>query len=378
MNPPEPDHNLSKWLGTNVSKSSPTPRSGDTWWALPSKTRPRIYISTKPSAWRSSLGLVNSPHNRLLTLGLLGAKSLLRSPADWHETEPSPLRHWLAELFPEQAPFRFAIYIGTPSIFVKDTIQCMGANGQTLAFLKVPRGPSAASVVRHEAEILDQLASRFPNQNFSPKLLGRRNGQFLQAPPPPTLAAETTEPGKILTLLKEHWTESFTWAESPAQKTVIDSIPAIRSSGASEWADLLLAACNSLGHHYGNQPISHPMSHGDFIRWNILPGPFAFDWEWAAPRLPWHDAFHYLWMPLFGGKKPLSAEELWNLWQGPRGLAIREGLPADPQSKLHALAYLTLQFAFYAKSCSKSGDDILSNFLLARIVSTLKAYLKTL
>lgn len=377
MNPPEPDHNLSRWLGTNVSKSSPTPRSGDAWWALPSKSRPRIYISTKPSAWRSSLGLVNSPQNRLLTLGLLGAKSLLRSPADWHETEPSPLRHWLAELFPEQAPFRFAIYIGTPSIFVKDTIQCMGANGKTLAFLKVPRGPSAASVVRHEAEILDQLASRFPNQNFFPKLLGRRNGQFLQAPPPPTLAAEPTEPGKILTLLKEHWTESFTWAESPAQKTVIDSLPAIRSSGASGWADLLLAACNSLGHHYGNQPIPHPMSHGDFIRWNILPGPFAFDWEWAAPRLPWHDAFHYLWMPLFGGKKPLSAEELWNLWQGPRGLAIREGLPADPQSKLHALAYLTLQFAFYAKSCSKSGDDILSNLLLARIISTLKAYLKT-
>jgi hypothetical protein len=376
MNPPEPDHNLSKWLGTNVSKSSPTPQSGDAWWALPSKSRPRIYISTKPSAWRSSLGLVNSPQNRLLTLGLLGAKSLLRSPADWHETGPSPLREWLAELFPEQAPFRFAIYIGTPSIFVKDTIQCMGSNGETLAFLKVPRGPSAASVVRHEAEILDQLASRFPNQNFFPKILGRRNGQFLQAPPPPTLAAEPTEPGKILTLLKEHWTESFTWAESPAHKTVIDSLPAIRSSGASEWADLLLAACNTLGHHYGNQPIPHPMSHGDFIRWNILPGPFAFDWEWAAPRLPWHDAFHYLWMPLLGSNRCPGIQNLWTLWNGKNGRLLHGYNSSPPDSMLYCLAYLTIQFAFYAKSSAIEHPAIQQNPFLKRIAAVLASTLE--
>jgi|688.fasta_scaffold16522_9 hypothetical protein len=376
MNPPEPDHNLSKWLGTNVSKSSPTPQSGDAWWALPSKSRPRIYISTKPSAWRSSLGLVNSPRNRLLTLGLLGAKSLLRSPADWHETGPSPLREWLAELFPEQAPFRFAIYIGTPSIFVKDTIQCMGANGETLAFLKVPRGISAESVVRHEAEILDQLASRFPNQNFFPKILGRRNGQFLQAPPPPTLAAEPTEPGKILTLLKEHWTESFTWAESPAHKTVIDSLPAIRSSGASEWADLLLAACNTLGHHYGNQPIPHPMSHGDFIRWNILPGPFAFDWEWAAPRLPWHDAFHYLWMPLLGSNRCPGIQNLWTLWNGKNGRLLHGYNSSPPDSMLYCLAYLTIQFAFYAKSSAIEHPAIQQNPFLKRIAAVLASTLE--
>jgi hypothetical protein len=359
-----------------VSKSSPTPQSGDAWWALPSKSRPRIYISTKPSAWRSSLGLVNSPQNRLLTLGLLGAKSLLRSPADWHETGPSPLREWLAELFPEQAPFRFAIYIGTPSIFVKDTIQCMGANGETLAFLKVPRGISAESVVRHEAEILDQLASRFPNQNFFPKILGRRNGQFLQAPPPPTLAAEPTEPGKILTLLKEHWTESFTWAESPAHKTVIDSLPAIRSSGASEWADLLLAACNTLGHHYGNQPIPHPMSHGDFIRWNILPGPFAFDWEWAAPRLPWHDAFHYLWMPLLGSNRCPGIQNLWTLWNGKNGRLLHGYNSSPPDSMLYCLAYLTIQFAFYAKSSAIEHPAIQQNPFLKRIAAVLASTLE--
>jgi hypothetical protein len=118
------------------------------------------------------------------------------------------------------------------------------------------------------------------------------------------------------------------------------------------------------------------MSHGDFIRWNILPGPFAFDWEWAAPRLPWHDAFHYLWMPLLGSNRCPGIQNLWTLWNGKNGRLLHGYNSSPPDSMLYCLAYLTIQFAFYAKSSAIEHPAIQQNPFLKRIAAVLASTLE--
>jgi hypothetical protein len=318
--------------------------------------------------------LLNTPVKRIQARLLLGGMRLMRRRPDLAGCRHCPLDSWLGEIFPNESDFNFAAYIGTQSVFVKDTIQCMDSRGRILAFLKVPRGSAAAGMVRHEAGILYELSRRFPDQDFYPKLLGQRDGQFLQAPP---TRQGPDDPGFILERLASAWSESIRWAESPVRKKILESLPRIRDAAAPHWADSLESAVARLDRQLGNSAIAHPLSHGDFIRWNLLPGPFAFDWEWAAPRLPWHDAFHYLWMPLFSKPKPPAFGELWQIWQGPAGTKLRSK-PPESDSLSFALSYLASQFAFYAHSRSMDVNDISSNVLLRKIDSTLAESLKSL
>lgn len=376
---PAPDKTLSDWLHTHRDNSQALPDRSRGWWILPSPARPRLYIPTEPALWKAALGLMHSRTKRRLTHLLLHGMRLARRPAHLHARVPCPLDEWLGELFPQEQKFAYAVYAGTPSLFVKDTVQCLNADGKILGFVKIPRTADAAGVVVHEAWVLGELASRYPGANFHPTVLGQRDGLCLQGPPQASpFSLGSSCPGSILRNLRAGWSESFPWEHSPVRESITKATAEIRSTGASDWANTLDRAVVALENHFGHAQIPHPMSHGDFIRWNILPGPFAFDWEWAAPRLPWHDAFHFLWMPAISSKLRIQAEDLWNLWNSAQGSALRGSPDPDPDHLPLAVSYLASQLAFYGSSSPSDGHSIAGISLLQRMHTMLDGFLKRL
>lgn len=291
---------------------------------------------------------------------LLNALSLARKPAHFHGNAGSPLEEWLREIYPGQGGFAFAIYAGTPSIFVKDTVQCQDKDGRALAFLKVPRGAEARMVVRHEAEILEELGRRFPNEAFFPTVLGRRGGSFLQSAPPASGRSEKeTNPESILSRLAAGWNEEHPWASSPVRTAILDATDHLRADVVVRWRRPLEQALEFLSRFFGDEPIPHPLSHGDFVPWNLRPGPFAFDWEWAAPRLPFHDRFHYIWMPaMLRAKRPLAGDRLWKIWRAFRLLDFPAGgATSGDYAKACGVSYLAWQLSFYTAATIRNGQE---------------------
>ncbi len=290
----------------------------------------------------------------------------------------SPLASWLGEVFPDSEGFAFAVHIGTTSIYVKDTVQCLDRKGGVLAYLKVPRGCDAFGVVRHEADILGQLAHRFSGEDFYPRLLGRRGGSFLQSAhaTKPSSSADPG-PGWILARLSASWQDAHPWHLSPVRGEILEALRVLRSADATGWVDILERADTALSRRFGITPIRHPLSHGDFVPWNLRPGPFAFDWEWSAPRLPWHDAFHYLWMPrILEGRAP-DAGRVWAIWQSPEGAALRMDQPLCEQSGMYALGYLAWQLSFYASATVRNSETLEAFPLLTRLRDLLDQFLES-
>lgn len=357
---------LDEWLGLAEAAGQASGCPPNAWWILPGPARPRIYVPTDPRLWSATLGLLGSPRKKLLTSSLLRCMRIAGRPPHLHGSAGSPLEAWLQKTFPASGPFRFAVYVGTSSIFVKDTVQCMDSGGRVLAYLKVPRGADAPAVVRHEGDVLAELAIRFPGEGFFPSLLGRRDGCFLQSASPPVApAGQDQGPGSILARLAAGWSVAHPWQESPARHEILRNLETLRTAGEAAWAEPLDQADQLLGHHLGTADIPHPLSHGDFIPWNLRPGPFAFDWEWAAPRLPWHDAFHYLWMPRILKGKRLDLRKLWREWQGPAGQAVRLGKDASATDLLNAMGYLAWQLSFYAGATVRNSQALEDFALLA-------------
>ncbi len=352
------------WLGMGNGNLE-----GSGWWWLPSPARPRIGVPCDPAGWAAALDLLGSSRNR--RIGAVALKALRLFRAKPHVRGPSgesPLDGWLGEIWPG-VPLRFAIYRGTPNVFVKDTIQCQTLDGSVLGYVKVPRGAEAARVVSHEAGVLELLERRFPGQNFHPCLLGRRGGLTVQSAPSGGSPRSAGKPAAILHTLAEGLTESFLWADSPVRRDIAASVAGLDTAGYRRVADRISEALALLDRDCGDGQLHHPFSHGDFIPWNFSGGDFLFDWEWSDFRLPWHDAFHYLWMPAILSRRSFRHADLWNLWKGPVGNELRRGVPAEPGDTLFARAYLTWQASFYAAASVRNGDPPEGSGLLDRLHS---------
>lgn len=349
---------LVEWLGLRPASYRVQEKFG--WWGIPSANSPRWYIPTCRKRWGGALDLVPSPVKKLGFRFLLDALSLARRAAHYHGDAGSPLEEWLREIYPGEAGFGFAIYAGTPSIFVKDTVQCQDETGQTLAYLKVPRGVEAWMVVHHEAGVLEELGRRFPNEAFYPTLLGRRGGSFLQSAPPASgRSQKTINPESILSRLAAGWHEEHPWSTSPVRAAIIDAAALLQAEASADWSSPLEQASEFLSRMFGADSILHPLSHGDFVPWNLRPGPFAFDWEWAAPRLPLHDRFHYLWMPaMLRSRRPLAVARLWEIWRAYRPLtSMDEQTSSGEFVRACGVSYLAWQLSFYSAATIRNQQD---------------------
>ena len=368
---------LRHWLGMGESTKSLV-EGNRSWWILPSPDNPRVYFPCSRVAWPSALELVHSPFRKKVTLLLLWLMRIRRLGP--HRTAPrvSQLDQWLNTFFKDKGPYFFSIYSGTPNIFVKETIQCLSRRGEVLGYLKLPRGASSSEVIENEKRTLNDLALRFPDESFFPRLIGEMDGVTLQGPPLGKDSANSGNDiegsGNILARLRDGFHTSLLWSQSPVRVSLVDAIEQMHAADLPEWTSTAREALQLFDEQWAEDPILHILSHGDFVPWNIRSGSFAFDWEWSGMRLPWHDAFHYLWMPIIL-KKDVTLSELSRCWLGSEGQMIRAGMPVQSSDTLHACAYFAWQFSFYTAATLRKGETVLDNRLLGTLQSLLSASL---
>ena len=231
-----------------------------------------------------------------------------------------------------------------------------------------PRGAEAAEVVENEYRSLQHLAAIFPDKEFFPKILGKKSSVTIQssAPDAQSGGSKIQDAAKVLSHLREGTSRKISWKESPVRKTLASATADLRSSGLADWMLTIEKATRLFDQKWENSPIEHIYSHGDFIPWNLRPGGFAFDWEWADYRLPWHDAFHYLWMPrILKGDDDFNS--LWSPWSGADGTILRHGAEITESDWVAACSYLAWQFAFYASASARNTENLSESPLLASL-----------
>lgn len=355
---------LDRWLA--IDRARPAPSDGRGWWAFPTPRAPSVLIPTDPRAWPAAAELMS--HSRrggwfacaLPWLARLRVPAALASPA----TE-SPLESWLAAIAGPRR-WNFAIYYGTPSVFTKHTVQCQDESGLVLAYAKIPAGIRAADSIRNEALALQRLESALPGELFFPRLLGQEHAASLQsAPPPGTSAAQASARSAARTagILSAALHCDLPWRDSPVRAIILETSALCQAAGHPAYASTLSRAAERLDAEFSGIPcLRHRFSHGDFLAWNTREcggTAFAFDWEWAAWRLPFHDAYHFVLMPTLGSSTIRNHRGPHVLANLPGGSAFRKTLEfatgecAD--EPLWLISFLAERLAFYVKHCLAAG-----------------------
>ena len=339
------------------------------WWWFPSPKSRRVAVPCDSRGWKPALNMVETPRKRALAAILLCSYRIMRRPPHLYAAAKNcPLDRWLAEVWPG-VKLRYAIYRGTPNIFVKDSIQCQSIDGRVLGYVKVPRGLRACEAVANEASALRTLADHFPDDEFYPRILGSEWLATVQSAGPE--APQTNSliaAGKVTGLLARKLSLDFCWQDSPEREEIVRAIAVIRTADLTDRADRLAESLAKLDAGLGDAVLPHPFSHGDLVPWNFSAGGFLFDWEWAAYRLPLHDAFHHLWMPHILGRARLESSKLQSRWSE----AAAAFTNATPQLCLPVLgllsrAYLLWQSSFYDVATLDHGDSVKGVRLLDRL-----------
>jgi len=328
------------------------------WWALPSARRPRLLVPCEAAAWPAALQLAGHSSRARLMPAWLRLLRLARRRPDF--TSAATRLEPLLAGFSSRGPFRYAVYLGTASIYAKDTVQCQDAAGRVLGYVKIPRGPGSDAAISAEVQALEMLAAALPGEAFFPRLLACHDGLHLQGPPPAgTRQAPGTpaEADSILAVLAGHFGSSLAWSDSPVRARIaaaIDRLAAI----SHPWQGTLAAAAQRLDTVHGETPLPHVLNHGDFVPWN-LRGRFAFDWEWAHHGLAGHDALHFRWFPALCGRRAPDFDRLLTSWneEASRLITGKPGKSAEPAlASTLPLSYLASRLAFYTTSSLENGD----------------------
>lgn len=354
---------LFDWLGME-GESGPFGRRLS-WWALPRRREPRIYVPRLPAGWDAALELLgHSLRRSLLCKALPWMARVGWGAALGSRRESCLLDEWVRGEFGCGAPV-YAVYLGTPSVFVKDTVQCQDERGNVLAYVKVPRGPKAGEAVEHEDRVLRGLAGLVDTGHW-PRSLGMRNGASMQSAPKRSdggrgLPDSRAAAGVSRMICNGMGQRDLEWSASPVAAQIHRAAEAHETRGDGASAQLLRKAEGLLAERFWKDPVPHYFSHGDFVPWNMRGAehPFVFDWEWAGWRLPFHDAYQFILLPRLKDGRRGGAVEL--LGRDPEGKAFAEQLAAlvgaDPCDPVWLLSYLAERFAFYGKSAWANGDD---------------------
>jgi hypothetical protein len=356
---------LDYWLA--IDRDLPAGSAGCGWWAFPTPREPRFLIPTDPRTWRAAGDLMShTRRGRWISRALPWLRRLHLRPAIRAAAGTSPLEEWLGEVT-GRASCHLAIYHGTPSVFTKHTVQCQDAGGNPIAYAKIPAGIQAAAAIRNEALALQHLQAALPNEHFFPRLLGLKLGASLQSAPPPAAGpgqASAKAAARSAGVLSASLHQKLPWVDSPVRRVILDTTLLCESAGLAKYASTLAEARTLMDAHWAGQSLRHHFSHGDFLPWNTRECAgmaFAFDWEWAEWRLPFHDSYHFLLMPALG-----SAME----WNHP-GSHLLASLPGGPDFRgelesatgenadqpLWLIAFLADRLAFYVKNCLAAGTN---------------------
>ena len=271
---------------------------------LPGVNKPRWFIPLDTPALSAAAFCLCAPFKAAAQVRHHGARAVARLGIPlWYrdeiciaQREAPPLEQAIQSLFPGR-PLRLGISSGTPppAINRKVSLAVLAPSGQVLAFAKLP-GPCAASAqnVRHEAEVLSQLARR-PGTR-APRLLfaGNVGGTYLAVSTPLRGRHPCAEPAdahrRFLDGLRTGQLQPA--ADSAFARALWDRRRLLAGRPA------LLEVLRALVALLGELRLPATTVHGDFVPWNLREHAGAlgaFDWEYAQiDGLPLIDETHHL------------------------------------------------------------------------------------
>jgi len=196
----------------------------------------------------------------------------------------------------------FAISLGTPGPHRKPVIQLMTPNGGILGYVKVGWNKATNMLVRHEAEVLRELAGIPFSSLIAPRLLysgwwGEHLLCIQLTPEGPLEAPPQEFTARHLEVLKEIAAIRTVWTslqQSSFWKALKERVQEVRSAYHRH---ILQQGINAVEAWVGDTPLPFHFRHGDFAPWNMKQVNnrlFLFDWEYAAFEAPpgW-DLFHF-------------------------------------------------------------------------------------
>lgn len=382
-------------LGLGTRGNSPHRGAGEgggrSWLRVTRRGRTRFLLPTDSDCRRAALELVASPLN---AAGI----SLLLALRRWMPTErglsvageQAPLDELAAPLFSPGERLRYAVYFGTESVFRKWTVQVLDSGGRARAYVKIGFGPRAGEAIRNEASVLEALRGDGVPPGSVPEVLAltTRWGapvSVLSAPPAGTSRAAPFPSGAVVEFARRLFRSRVVrapWVDSPVRAEVLECARRVADRGEASAAELLWRADAALGRDFGSEPLPHGRSHGDFLPWNLrlTPEPFVFDWEWARPRLPQYDLYHYLaFGKVVGRGRAGDGVRAWVRSPEARevlGAADPGELPFGPADGRWWRAYLVQAFAFYAETSSAAGILPRTSRLMRNLMLLLREELK--
>jgi hypothetical protein len=235
------------------------------------------------------------PRGRALAVG---ARALARSGLPlWRHQVWVGLRErpWLETLFRSvlaRDDIHFGVASGEWGLRLTPTAAALDPSGRALAFAKLAATPRSESLLRHEAEVLRELARRYPRQPLAPVLLfaGEREGRYVivQTALPGRTVASSLSPAHLVFLRSLSGGVSRAASQSAFVRALDDELASFPEVGR------LFARARAI---LDDLVVPSTVTHGDFAPHNLRRSGeriVAFDWENATlDGLPLVDLVHH-------------------------------------------------------------------------------------
>lgn len=201
----------------------------------------------------------------------------------------------------------YALFTGTPGYLRKPTVQVMSETGKIIGYGKIGINPQTASLIKHEANMLESLngmhlgRAKVPGVQFYGDLF---NGTpiLLQSSCKSTLSSSPLRPRKMhLEFLKSLFDETRTVSGENIlllKKTMHQRLTLINKGENDEWLQLMERSLEAFFSWAMQTDVPLCLAHRDFTPWNTYSEKgrlFVFDWEFAEMLWPpMVDAFHFI------------------------------------------------------------------------------------
>ena len=226
---------------------------------------------------------------------------------------------YLEELFCGDDQIRYAMFLGTPSVHQKTTIQVF-SKGNIYGYCKIANNPAIYSIFKHEEQVLRYLHEHGINnvpQCISCKELAQKQYSFVQT---------TTKTIKS-TVHHELSVNEIEFLTELAKKTAVrkkyeqtdffqsvnrlkEGLPVLIQNGYD--VCFVERAVDRIEEYYKKQPV-FCVCHRDFTPWNMFYNSkelFVFDFEYACFEYPpYLDAIHFVVQTAIFEKK-LNADQI--------------------------------------------------------------------
>ncbi len=275
--------------------------------ALPNITAARWFIPLDtPAAAAAAFGIY-SPTRLSARLKRTAARMAARAGVPgWYrdsvciaQRQPPPLERQLAAGLSTGDEIRLALSAGAPEPARnrKASAALLRLDGSVVGFAKLAGSPLATRLIRREAAVLAELATRPAVAGAVPRLLasGEANGRayLVQSP-----VAGSAAPARLTDDHRRFLAALQDGHARPAVDTemVRSLLPRLQQLGA-DGADLI-PAVGRVAASLAGCVVASTVVHGDFAPWNLrcrrAGGLAAFDWEYGrVDGLPTADAAHH-------------------------------------------------------------------------------------